>query len=82
MESGTITVSAESDWKNTSPEAEEECRERINEKIDSATSKLESEGKEVKQINNDSMDVEEREIGSRKKYKCSTKSEIEWETEE
>ena len=78
VNSGSEVLEVESQWRTTSGEAENECKELINELINSAEEYLESQGKRVTSREHGSMSIEERQNNEEKEFKAETTTTINW----
>ena len=76
--SGTEYAYAQSDWHYSLGDAERDCIQKIEGEISSIVSSLESGGKRVVGSTHYSIDSEEREVGDKVEYRCSSSSEINW----
>lgn len=76
--SGSELLEVESDWKETSGEAEAEAVDLINDLIDDATDELESDGKKVIGTYNYPIITEEKVENGETLHKASTKAEVNW----
>lgn len=78
LDSGTESVSANSDWHYSLGEAENECRHRIDRRIRDTISRLESRGKRIVGSTSYSINSDERERNGVLEYRCSAQTDINW----